>query len=347
MRTLALGHAWQDMGGGILLASQSRPGFLGATMHVEGLKTVDIDAAPGSRADAEVTARTAQKMGAAWVAVDGYRFDADFQTSLRDAGLSVLVIDDEGRLDHYSANLLLNPNLHAAPSLYPSVGADTKLLLGPHFALLRREFWPWARQRRVYPAQARRLLVLLGGSDTRGLIVQLVDALKPLAERGYEIVFVAAISETERADHLRRVASEGRRFHFRSGVGDVPALMAATDIALSSAGSTCWELAFMGVPSLLLSLADNQRSIARSLDELGAARDLGWYEDLEAGRLRASIEEIARSVSARRRLGARGRQIVDGEGGHRVAMIMRNTTNRFRPSNANDLETHLGSADRG
>ena len=131
MRSLALGHAWQEAGGQVLLASHERPEFFDAQPDTERVPLVDIHAAPGSDADAGTTARIARERGAAWVAIDGYHFDARFQASLRDAGLRVLVVDDNGNGDQYRANVLLNPNLHAVPAMYPSLGTDTEVLLGP------------------------------------------------------------------------------------------------------------------------------------------------------------------------------------------------------------------------
>ena len=74
----------------------------------------------------------------------------------------------------------------------------------------------------------------------------------------------------------------------------MPQLMAWADLAVSAAGTTCWELAFMGLPMLLVVLADNQRPNATCLDELGVAGNLGWHGELSEDKVRAAVMHTSR-----------------------------------------------------
>ena len=78
------------------------------------------------------------RLGADWVVVDGYHLGSDYQRALKEGGARVLVIDDHAHLDRYHADVLLNQNL-GAPD-YRDRAPGARLLIGPHYALLRREF---------------------------------------------------------------------------------------------------------------------------------------------------------------------------------------------------------------
>jgi UDP-2,4-diacetamido-2,4,6-trideoxy-beta-L-altropyranose hydrolase len=337
MRSLALADAWQDAGGQAVLAAHERPGFFDARLEANRVWTVDVEAEPGSQQDADSTVGIAQELGAQWVAIDGYRFGSRFQERLRDAGLKVLMIDDEGSADHCSANVLLNPNLHAESSMYPSMDTDVHVLFGPRYALLRREFWAWGRRAPRYRETARRVLVLLGGSDTHEFATWLMDAIEPLVAERLRFNLVAALSDEQLTTMARRSTRLRARLNVASSVQDMPALMAGADLALSAGGGTCWELAFLGIPTLVLALAENQRLVAQSLGRVGAALDLGWYEGLRADELRDTILGLAHSGVRRRTLGEAGRAMVDGAGGRRVVMVMRGDPIRLRAAEPQDL----------
>jgi spore coat polysaccharide biosynthesis predicted glycosyltransferase SpsG len=101
---------------------------------------------------------------------------------------------------------------------------------------------------------------------------------------------------------------------------DVAGLMAWTDLAVSAAGSTTWELLHIGVPLVLVTLADNQRAIATSLGHAGLALDLGWHADVTAESIAAAIMALAADGPRRRRMAEQGRLLVDGLGAGRVAV---------------------------
>ena len=105
----------------------------------EGIDVINIFEKPGSMDDAKHTAYIAADSGSEWVVVDGYYFGSDYQKKIKEYGLHLLFIDDNGHADHYYADLVLNQNLHATEKLYRNREPNTKLLLGPKYVLLRQE----------------------------------------------------------------------------------------------------------------------------------------------------------------------------------------------------------------
>lgn len=95
-------------------------------------------------------------------------------------------------------------------------------------------------------------------------------------------------------------------------------LMASMDLAVTGGGSTCWEMAFLGLPAIVLELSDNQQRSARALDAAGAVENAGEIQTQEVTVLAERIQSLCRDAGRRGAMSAAGRRLIDGEGGNRV-----------------------------
>ncbi|MFN5862359.1 MAG: glycosyltransferase, partial [Pseudanabaena sp.] len=101
-------------------------------------------------------------------------------------------------------------------------------------------------------------------------------------------------------------------------VGNMDELMAWADIAIAAGGSTNWELAFMGLPSIVITIADNQKAIAAELDRQGAIINLGWHQDVTIEQIGLVLRELIGDRPKRETMSKKGRELVDGNGAKRV-----------------------------
>jgi RimJ/RimL family protein N-acetyltransferase len=99
--------------------------------------------------------------------------------------------------------------------------------------------------------------------------------------------------------------------------------MAWADVAVAGAGSTAWELAFMGLPSALIVLADNQLAVASALEREAVSLSLGWHAALSNERIGAMIQDLVLDQARRENMSRLGRKLVDGLGVERVTTKMR------------------------
>jgi len=334
MRCLALAQAWSDAGGRAVLLSAPLPPALETRLGAEGLAVVALQAAPGSPEDAAETARQAQERGAEWVVADGYHFEVGFGRALKEAGHKILVLDDNGGADTSDADLVLNQNIHAQADWYGE--SPGRLLLGPRYALLRREFRTWRGWQRETPEIAHKALVTLGGSDPDNVTRKVVEALSLVGPERLDPTIVIGGGNPHRAALEAEASRLGVSARFVTNPPDLPALMADADLAVSAAGSTVWELAFLGVPSLLVVTAANQRGIAQGMDAGGAARSLGEAGDLTAGGLAQAVTALRLDPARRAEMSRRAREIVDGSGAARVVEAMQDKTLRLRAAEPGD-----------
>ena len=322
MRSLALAQAWQKHGGEIVFVLSCDLPPLSERLEREGMKTLRLRSTAGTPGDAEETARIARERGADWVVVDGYQFGAEYQKTIRDAGRSLLFIDDYGHAGHYYADIVLNQNLYADMSLYRHYEPYTRFLLGADYVLLRSEFLDRAPRGRTVPEAARKILVTLGGSDPDNLTLAVINALKTpdLSTTEAKVVVGGA---NPHYGLLREAVEDLPRVTLISDAGTMPELMAWADAAISAGGSTCWELLFMGVPSLVIPIAKNQEPVVKKLASLKIARAVSTTVVTDPGALAKIIARFLRSRKVRSGFSRRMARYIDGKGASRVVGAMR------------------------
>lgn len=209
-----------------------------------------------------------------WLIVDHYALDARWETRLRSVCRRLMVIDDLADRPH-DCDLLLDQNLGRSTADYAGlVPAVCTVVAGPKYALLRPEFSSlrsYSLARRATP-QFKRLLITMGGVDKDNATGKVLEALKgcPLPEDCHIFVVMGA-----HAPWIDRVRDEAAEMPWVTevlvNVRDMARLMADSDLAIGAAGISAWERCCLGLPSLTLVLADNQRAGARALDNVGAA----------------------------------------------------------------------------
>jgi len=340
MRCLALAQAWRvSTSGPIVFVTAMDTPALEARLHAEGAQVVRLSTPPGSMEDARQTTALAQQYRASWIVADGYHFGAEYQNLLKAGEFQLLVIDDYGHTKQYSADMILNQNLHASEHLYTNRQSHTRLLLGTRYMLLRREFVQQGPPVRTIPAVAHRVLVTLGGSDPENVTAKVIQALRQRQCEGLEATVVIGGSNPH-VEHIHTLLGGTPDFiQLEHNVTDIPEDMRQADIAISAAGSTAWELAFMGLPSLLIVTAKNQRPIATHLAQSGATINLGWHNTCTPSDIVTALEKLRTSAEVRRTMSQCGQTLIDGNGAARVVMAMTGDTLRLR--NVREGDSHL------
>ena len=317
MRCLALAQAWQDAGGrAAFLTARPLPAIRDRLLS-EKVEVVALEKQAGSAEDAERLVELARQYGALWVAVDGYHFGAEYQKQLKAAGLRILFLDDNGHVDFYAADLILNQNVHADEGWYKKREGYTRMLLGPSYALLRREFQAWRGWRREIPIRAGKIVVSMGGSDPGNVTGKVIAALQSVAAQNMEVRVIVGGSNPHARELRRTVQDAGKNFRLLENVSDMPEVLAWGDVMIAAAGSICWEICGMGLPAVLLVTAENQRQLAPRLAEMGAAVSFETVDEI-AVKLPAVLTRVIESQELRQSLSSRGRELVDMNGAERV-----------------------------
>ncbi|WHZ10395.1 MAG: Pseudaminic acid cytidylyltransferase [Burkholderiaceae bacterium] len=349
MRCLTLADALKARGADCQFISREHPGHLMEVVRQRGYKVNRLaagvphgknaiksvakqvrDAQPepahaawlGStwQADAQETAAILVDLQPDWLVVDHYALDERWERALRPDCGRVFVIDDLADRPH-DCDLLLDQNLGRSPEHYARlVPRDCTVLAGPRYALLRPEF----ARLRDYSLQRRRhgklqhLLITMGGVDAdnaTGCVLEALGACKLPSGCCITVVMGAA------APWLGQVRGQAARMVVPTevvvDVDDMAQRMADSDLAIGAAGGTAWERCCLGLPSLVVVLAANQRPGALALGQAGAAVLLD--DDLinrQPGI--AALQEALRNTDRLWATSLAARQLADGLGALRV-----------------------------
>lgn len=313
MRCLGLAQAWQDRGGRAAFATAAMPPVLASRLASEGLAVHAIAAEPASGEDASRTKALAED--ADWLLVDGYNFTAPWLRQVRGKA-RVALWTDHAHADDLPVNLVLNQNPHAESNLYRLSAPGARLLLGPDFIVLRREFTePLAR--RAARSSVRRLLVTFGGGNAAGAHDAFLDAAELLGARLPPTTLLVGHAHPEREAIFARAARHPA-VKAQVATDGFPALVEDSDLAVSAAGATLWELAALGVPSLALVIAENQEPLARHLQSRGAGVSLGWLSGATGGLIATQLDRLIERTDAFVAMSRAALSLVDGRGAQRV-----------------------------
>jgi RimJ/RimL family protein N-acetyltransferase len=120
--------------------------------------------------------------------------------------------------------------------------------------------------------------------------------------------------------------------------------MAWADLAIAAAGTTAWELAFMGLPAVVLTLADNQIEVAASLNEAGICDSLTAQGEIATQTITDNVTSLMLDQPRRERMSRLGRHLVDGLGCERVLARIRAADIHLHAARDEDSHTVWGWA---
>ncbi len=274
-----------------------------------------------------------------WLVVDHYALDARWERQLRAQVQQVLIIDDLADRPH-ECDLLLDQNLQEGPSRYHGlVSPECLQLVGPRYALLRPTFRTKRQEsppNRTMPV--RRLLVFLGGIDLPGITPRALAAVEAVCGNDLQTDVVVGPANPKSAE-IEAWCSTRDWVHFHPGNADMAELMAAADVAIGAGGTALWERSCLLLPTLLVTIADNQVPGANAVGKRGAALYLGNAEDTTQTELIAAIRIILGNVWLRQHMADMAGELVDGKGVDRVVAYMTGPEITLRRAEATDCDS--------
>lgn len=252
-----------------------------------------------------------------WVVLDHYRLDGSWlEAAAPDARR--LVIDDLANRPQL-CDILVDQTFGRRASDYSAlVPQACRLLIGADYALLRPEFAqarPAALHRRRDAAKVERLLISLGSTDIGGITR---EALESVVAAGVECridVVLGAAAPSLAA--VQALASGNSRISLHVDSSDMAALTAAADLAVGAPGTSSWERCCLGLPSVTLVIAENQRLVSRMLAEAGTVAPVE-----SAAGIGAAVARLVADQRARAKMSAAAAAITTGSGAGLVADAM-------------------------
>jgi UDP-2,4-diacetamido-2,4,6-trideoxy-beta-L-altropyranose hydrolase len=267
--------------------------------------------------DSEETIAALTGFAPDWVVVDSYSFDGRWHDAVREALAARIAQIDDMADRTIAPDLLIDHNYagdHAA-KYAGKLSREAKLLGGPRFALLGPRFAD--AQRYEFSERVRSVGIFMGGVDGGGFSAIVLAALRDVGFDGS--VEIVATSANPHLASLRETIAADPHATLSLDLPDLAEFFARHDIQVGAGGGASWERCCIGVPTLLVIVAENQRAVA---PQLAAEGIVALADQPDRATITAALADLLENPDKRRELALRSRELVDGRGATRVAEEM-------------------------
>ena len=287
-----------------LLAHSS---WLGSTWQEDAEQTLNVISALGEKPE--------------WIIVDHYALDFRWESALREKASRIMVIDDIADREH-DCNLILDQNLvNNMQSRYcEKLPNNCIRLFGPTYSLLQPEYEKLSSRIPPRVGVPKRMLVYFGGADIDNLTGLCIDAFLTLHRNDVDVDVVVSLNNPYE-ETIRQKIKDTKNIKLYSDMKTLASLMSKADLAIGAGGATSWERCCLGLPTLVITLAENQYSIAQELHDRGLIKWLGHKSDIESVQIAKELNDIF-DVGLDKSWSLECKKIVDGKGVLRVCDVL-------------------------
>jgi UDP-2,4-diacetamido-2,4,6-trideoxy-beta-L-altropyranose hydrolase len=252
-----------------------------------------------------------------WIITDWYWLNSDYIKELKKKKFNILSVDDTANI-HYYSDIVVNQNIGSEKLKY-STEKFTKFLLGTRYIMVRNQLLK--RDKKIEKKKVEKILITLGGADTDNLTLNIIKMLEDIDKKIEFLVLIGPLNPHK--DNINYyIKQKDLNVKIIKSPDDISNLYLESDIAISAGGTSCYELAYYGIPNIIIAIADNQLNIARELDKQEISLYLGKKNEIKKEKLRKKIMELIENDSLRKTLMQNGKDLVDGKGKERIVSYM-------------------------
>ncbi len=254
-----------------------------------------------------------------WIIVDHYELDARWERIIKPLCKNLMVIDDLANRSHF-CDVILDQNYESSERYKNFIHSSCLQILGPRYALIRPEYAKFRSLKKFKLKRVSKIFIYFGGSDQFNLTSTALKALTVPSLKNLWVDIVVGKNYTD-STFLNQIAKKRGRVNIHVPRTHLADLMSSADIAIGAGGVTNWERICLGLPGLVITIAENQIPITEILNQKGIIRYLGRAEEVTEKIIEeALISEINSRCDLKRV--APGMTLCDGQGTSRVVKII-------------------------
>lgn len=260
-----------------------------------------------------------------WLVVDHYALDCRWESLLRDVAGNILVIDDLADRRH-DCDMLLDQNYYGEMDLRYNelVPKYCKKLLGTRYTMLRPEFSAALSTLRVRSGKINRILVFFGATDSQNETLKALKAIRLLGCSEIAVDVILGVEFRFKSEVMDFVESMPEKVTCYNYVNNMAELISASDLYIGAAGTTTWERCCLGLPSLVIAVAENQIRPMKRMAEAGAVMYLGESKDVSVEAVAAVLGVLRFTPEHLLEMSHKCMKLVDGHGADRCVLELFN-----------------------
>lgn len=267
--------------------------------------------------DVEMLIKFSNENDVDWIITDHYDINSQYIREIKKHNPKVLSIDDDAQI-HYYSDIIVNQNIGAEKFDFSSE-KYSKLLLGPKYVMLRDELLK--KYKRGGTKKVEKILIMLGGADPDNVTLKVLRMLESLNENVQFLVVTGPVNRfyNDILYYSNKCNIDIILLRAKKNMSDV---YSQSDIAISAGGSSCYELAYFGIPNIIIAIADNQVRIARELNNQNISVYLGKKNEVKPEQLLNKIKALLDDYLLRKTMSENGKKLIDGKGKHKIVNVM-------------------------
>lgn len=348
MRCLTLADILKRKGVEIAFVCRSMSGDMCDFIRKKGFLVFSIDGPEFQslglfdwRRDVEDTLSILRGLGRIdWLVLDHYGLSRNWEKRVRPFVGKIMVIDDLADRDH-DCDLLLDQNLFDdMETRYDALVPDHCCkLLGPKFALLRPEFPEARKVSGQRNGKVERILISFGGADLSNQTVKAIEAMRMLRNPDIALDVVVGASNPHK-EQIERMCVETPACFYHCQVSNMAELMSRAKLSIGAGGSTTWERCCLGLPSVIIVVAENQRDLGEKLHSAGVTFNLGWHQEVTTEQIASKIDRLCCDKKRLSDMSSKAMDLVDGRGLGRVSQFLLPARIHLRPVKKSDCKLY-------
>lgn len=327
VRCLTLAKHLRSRGVEVIFLCQHLEGDTTALVEQAGFEVMFLNIgndghASSQNRDAIESLRLIHECSATRVVLDHYDLSLEWEELVAGNIKSLMVIDDFTDRRH-RCDLLLNQNLVPPrdSSFSVSPHGATRALVGPKFALLQHEYAAIRSIRSMENSPIDRISVFMGGSDPENVTELVLRSLVNMELGNIAIDVVIGAANPHHAQ-LLSLFGDYDSIIFHTDLTSLAPLLTKSDLAIGAGGTSNWERMCLGVPSIVVDIAENQRGICIELARAGFIEHIGSSHSISSGDIQHAVEKLISQTQLRSQYSRQGQIAVDGLGANRVNEIL-------------------------
>ncbi|MEZ5902351.1 MAG: UDP-2,4-diacetamido-2,4,6-trideoxy-beta-L-altropyranose hydrolase [Alphaproteobacteria bacterium] len=277
---------------------------------------------------------------------DDYGVDKNFEKQFRKHSNKIVVFDDLANREH-DCDILVDQTYGYDKSRYKNlVPENCEILAGAEYIILRPEF-VFLRKLAIEKSRSSvpkisNVLVSIGGTDPQGVTLNVLRSIEDLPQYiQYNVILNNRVSNYKKVeDHYKILKKKGIKIELHSKVEDMAQMMLNSDLAVGASGTTTWERCCVGLPTLTIQTADNQKFILEKLNQEEIIIFLGASDKINNEVIKNSILDLIKNPSKLKSMQHKSFEICDGRGINRIfPHMLKDEGVSLRCMSIDDLQT--------
>lgn len=280
-----------------------------------------------------------------YIFIDHYQLQTKWESLLRPYCRMLIALDDLTTRQHAKIDYLIDQTYGRTTEQYRcSLPENCKALLGSKYAILREEFQQTRKKaviKRESYKSVKQVVISLGAMNTGEYTLPLLSYLLQYRTEN-QLSFNILILLSNSAKGLTDIKTYIAPYHFiklQLDSTNIAEEYLQADIAIGACGTSTWERCSLGLPTIAVTLASNQLTIAKQLHEAGAHYYLGEAHSVKISDFKDAFSEITSNIDTYSNMVRKALEIVDGQGVENLLKKIQLSDVHLRLAELSDINT--------